>query len=182
MCSCKLSVNMVLFFFITSLMVMAASAGNFYQDFDIIFGAGRAKILNGGQLLTLNLDQASGSGFKSKNDLEDYAVSPDSIKEAFLKAATTVKSRTTLIFTLDEDEESRPEGDCGQLLVSSFSFQQKITEDEVEIGAEEAAERLRVSHTAGEEADRETAKRNLVGDRRLQLWPAFLEHESKFFE
>ncbi|KAM1109246.1 hypothetical protein ACFX19_008785 [Malus domestica] len=114
--------------------------------------------------------------------LEDYAVSPDSIKEAFLKAATTVKSRTTLIFTLDEDEESRPEGDCGQLLVSSFSFQQKITEDEVEIGAEEAAERLRVSHTAGEEADRETAKRNLVGDRRLQLWPAFLEHESKFFE
>ncbi|KAM1109247.1 hypothetical protein EV2_008986 [Malus domestica] len=68
MCSCKLSVNMVLFFFITSLMVMAASAGNFYQDFDIIFGAGRAKILNGGQLLTLNLDQASGSGFKSKNE------------------------------------------------------------------------------------------------------------------
>ncbi|TQE07977.1 hypothetical protein C1H46_006385 [Malus baccata] len=98
-------------------------------------------------------------------DLEDCALSPDSIKEAFLKAAMTVKSRATLIFTLDEDEEARPEGDCGQLLVSSFSFQQKITEDEAEIGAKEMAERLRVGHTAGEEADRETAKRNLVGDR-----------------
>ncbi|XP_068303655.1 xyloglucan endotransglucosylase protein 1-like [Pyrus communis] len=49
-------------------MVMAASAGNFYQDFDVTFGDGRAKMLNGGQLLTLNLDQASGSGFKSKNE------------------------------------------------------------------------------------------------------------------
>ncbi|KAM1512871.1 hypothetical protein ACFX1Z_024379 [Malus domestica] len=70
MCSCKLPVNMVLFLFLftTSLMLMAASAGNFYQDFDVTFGDGRAKILNGGQLLTLNLDQASGSGFKSKNE------------------------------------------------------------------------------------------------------------------
>ncbi|XP_017182787.3 xyloglucan endotransglucosylase protein 1-like isoform X1 [Malus domestica] len=49
-------------------MVMAASADNFYQDFDVTFRNGRAKILNGGQLLTLNLDQASGSGFKSKNE------------------------------------------------------------------------------------------------------------------
>ncbi|XP_050135350.1 xyloglucan endotransglucosylase protein 1-like isoform X1 [Malus sylvestris] len=49
-------------------MAMAASADNFYQDFDVTFGNGRAKILNGGQLLTLNLDQASGSGFKSKNE------------------------------------------------------------------------------------------------------------------
>ncbi|CAN6571223.1 unnamed protein product [Malus baccata var. baccata] len=59
MCSCKLPANMVLFLFLftTSLMLMAASAGNFYQDFDVTFGDGRAKILNGGQLLTLNLDQ-----------------------------------------------------------------------------------------------------------------------------
>ncbi|CAN6707727.1 unnamed protein product [Malus baccata var. baccata] len=49
-------------------MAMAASDGSFYQDFDVTFGNGRAKILNGGQLLTLNLDQASGSGFKSKNE------------------------------------------------------------------------------------------------------------------
>ncbi|GMN54904.1 hypothetical protein TIFTF001_024025, partial [Ficus carica] len=37
-----------------------ASAGNFYQDFDITWGDSRAQILNGGQLLTLTLDKASG--------------------------------------------------------------------------------------------------------------------------
>ncbi|XP_065850332.1 probable xyloglucan endotransglucosylase/hydrolase protein 23 [Euphorbia lathyris] len=47
---------------------IAASAGNFYQDFDITWGDGRAKILNNGDLLTLNLDQPSGSGFQSKNE------------------------------------------------------------------------------------------------------------------
>ncbi|KAG1331920.1 Xyloglucan endotransglucosylase/hydrolase [Cocos nucifera] len=44
------------------------SAGNFYQDFDITWGDGRGKILDNGQLLTLNLDKASGSGFQSKNE------------------------------------------------------------------------------------------------------------------
>ncbi|PQQ01607.1 xyloglucan endotransglucosylase/hydrolase 2 [Prunus yedoensis var. nudiflora] len=44
----------------------ASSAGNFYQDFDLIWGDHRAKILSGGSLLTLSLDQASGSGFQSK--------------------------------------------------------------------------------------------------------------------
>ncbi|XP_052197966.1 probable xyloglucan endotransglucosylase/hydrolase protein 23 [Diospyros lotus] len=50
-----------------SLVAAAASAGNFYQDFNIKWGDGRAKILNGGSLLTLSLDKASGSGFQSKN-------------------------------------------------------------------------------------------------------------------
>ncbi|KAL9239960.1 hypothetical protein vseg_014230 [Gypsophila vaccaria] len=45
-----------------------ASAGNFYQDFDITWGYGRAKILDYGRLLTLSLDKASGSGFQSKNE------------------------------------------------------------------------------------------------------------------
>lgn len=45
-----------------------ASAGNFYKDFDITWGDHRSQILNGGQELTLSLDQASGSGFKSKNE------------------------------------------------------------------------------------------------------------------
>ena len=45
-----------------------ASAGNFHQDFDITWGDGRANILNNGQLLTLSLDKASGSGFQSKNE------------------------------------------------------------------------------------------------------------------
>jgi len=48
--------------------VAIASAGNFYQDFDITWGDGRAKILNSGQLLTLSLDKFSGSGFQSKNE------------------------------------------------------------------------------------------------------------------
>ncbi|ONI17650.1 hypothetical protein PRUPE_3G171700 [Prunus persica] len=66
MTSSKVTVMLFLSFFVTSMM--AASAGNFYQDFDVTFGDERAKILNGGQLLTLNLDKFSGSGFKSKNE------------------------------------------------------------------------------------------------------------------
>ncbi|KAL9339393.1 hypothetical protein Peur_068408 [Populus x canadensis] len=45
-----------------------ASASNFYNDFDITWGDGRAKILSNGELLTLNLDKASGSGFQSRNE------------------------------------------------------------------------------------------------------------------
>lgn len=45
-----------------------ASAGNFYNDFDITWGDRRAQILNGGQGLTLSLDKVSGSGFQSKNE------------------------------------------------------------------------------------------------------------------
>lgn len=45
-----------------------SSAGNFNQDFYITWGDGRAKILNNGDLLTLSLDKASGSGFNSQNE------------------------------------------------------------------------------------------------------------------
>ncbi|KAK9132373.1 hypothetical protein Scep_011901 [Stephania cephalantha] len=60
----------MLFFllFVTSLMASTTFAGNFYNDFDITWGGPHAKILNGGQLLTLSLDRASGSGFRSKNE------------------------------------------------------------------------------------------------------------------
>ncbi|KAK7821998.1 putative xyloglucan endotransglucosylase/hydrolase protein 25 [Quercus suber] len=44
------------------------NASNLNQDFDITWGDGRAKILNSGELLTLSLDKASGSGFQSKNE------------------------------------------------------------------------------------------------------------------
>src|SRR5262249_53432729 len=47
---------------------IVAYGGNFYNDFGITWGDGRAKILNNGELLTLSLDQASGSGFQSKNE------------------------------------------------------------------------------------------------------------------
>ncbi|XP_057416322.1 xyloglucan endotransglucosylase protein 7-like [Lotus japonicus] len=51
-----------------STTVVVASAGNFYQDFDVTWGDGRGKILDNGNLLTLSLDKASGSGFQSKNE------------------------------------------------------------------------------------------------------------------
>ncbi|TYK11853.1 xyloglucan endotransglucosylase/hydrolase protein 22-like isoform X1 [Cucumis melo var. makuwa] len=47
---------------------MFSSASNFFQDFDITWGDGRAKILENGELLTLSLDKASGSGFQSKSE------------------------------------------------------------------------------------------------------------------
>ncbi|KAJ8430403.1 hypothetical protein Cgig2_000235 [Carnegiea gigantea] len=59
-----LSYSLLLFGF----LIMAASAGNFNQDFDLTWGDGRAKILDDGQLLTLTLDKISGSGFRSKNE------------------------------------------------------------------------------------------------------------------
>ncbi|KAG2699318.1 hypothetical protein I3760_07G188000 [Carya illinoinensis] len=46
----------------------AASAGNFYESIDNTWGDGRAKIFRNGELLTLSLDKASGSGFQSKNE------------------------------------------------------------------------------------------------------------------
>ncbi|GAB4837502.1 Probable xyloglucan endotransglucosylase/hydrolase protein 23 [Ancistrocladus abbreviatus] len=52
--------------FFTTLIL--SSRANFYQNFDITWGDGRAKILNNADLLTLSLDKASGSGFQSKNE------------------------------------------------------------------------------------------------------------------
>ena len=51
-----------------SCFILAASAGSFYDDTVITFGGERAKILNGGQDLSLSLDQYSGSGFQSKHE------------------------------------------------------------------------------------------------------------------
>jgi xyloglucan:xyloglucosyl transferase len=63
----KLSL-MLLFTLLFACLMGASKGGNFFQDFDITWGDQRAKILNGGQLLTLSLDKASGSGFQSKNE------------------------------------------------------------------------------------------------------------------
>ncbi|KAL1560566.1 Xyloglucan endotransglucosylase protein 1 [Salvia divinorum] len=49
------------------LLLAAASAGNFSQDVSVTFGGPRTQIFNGGQLLTLSLDNITGSGFESKN-------------------------------------------------------------------------------------------------------------------
>ncbi|CAL1385362.1 unnamed protein product [Linum trigynum] len=53
---------------VATVLVAASAAANFYQDFDVTWGDGRGKILNNGDLLTLSLDKASGSGFQSKNE------------------------------------------------------------------------------------------------------------------
>lgn len=60
----KILINLLLITF----LVEASAASNFNQYFDITWGDGRGKILNNGQLLTLSLDKASGSGFRSKNE------------------------------------------------------------------------------------------------------------------
>lgn len=57
--------NPLLLLLLASLVL--AVAGNFYQDVDITWGDGRGKIFNDGNLITLSLDKASGSGFQSKN-------------------------------------------------------------------------------------------------------------------
>lgn len=51
-----------------SSLILVAVSGNFYHDFEIMWGGPRARILDGGQLLTLSLDRVSGSGFRSKNE------------------------------------------------------------------------------------------------------------------
>ncbi|PON69431.1 Xyloglucan endotransglucosylase/hydrolase [Parasponia andersonii] len=70
MSSCELSFSkpQLSSLFLMSCLMALASAGNFYQDFDITWGDHRAQILNGGQLLTLTLDKSSGSGFRSKSE------------------------------------------------------------------------------------------------------------------
>lgn len=45
-----------------------AGAGDFRQNFDMTWGGQRAKIFNGGKLLSLSLDKVSGSGFQSKSE------------------------------------------------------------------------------------------------------------------
>lgn len=55
------------FVFIT--LMITGSEGNFYEQFEITWGGNqRAKILNGGKLMTLSLDKDSGSGFRSKDE------------------------------------------------------------------------------------------------------------------
>ncbi|CAI9089067.1 OLC1v1023568C1 [Oldenlandia corymbosa var. corymbosa] len=55
------------FLLVLACLLMAASAGNFNQDVACTYGGRRCQILRGGSLLTLSLDQVSGSGFNSKN-------------------------------------------------------------------------------------------------------------------
>ncbi|XP_073157977.1 xyloglucan endotransglucosylase protein 7-like [Henckelia pumila] len=62
-----MGVLVFVFWSFVSISITVAMGSNYYQDFDITWGEGRAKILNNGELLTLSLDNYSGSGFQSKN-------------------------------------------------------------------------------------------------------------------
>ncbi|KDP21183.1 hypothetical protein JCGZ_21654 [Jatropha curcas] len=58
---------MLVFFFVSSTgTFMVASAGNFHEEVDLTWGGDRARIDDAGNVLSLTLDKASGSGFKSK--------------------------------------------------------------------------------------------------------------------
>lgn len=52
---------------VAMLCLTATSYGNMGEQLDITWGDGRGNIVNNGDLLTLSLDKASGSGFQSKN-------------------------------------------------------------------------------------------------------------------
>ncbi|XP_010536923.1 PREDICTED: probable xyloglucan endotransglucosylase/hydrolase protein 23 [Tarenaya hassleriana] len=49
-------------------VLLSSVHANFYQNVEITWGDGRGQINNNGELLTLSLDRASGSGFQSKNE------------------------------------------------------------------------------------------------------------------
>ncbi|KAK6266104.1 hypothetical protein QUC31_016941 [Theobroma cacao] len=66
--SCNGVSMLVLVGLVVNSLVVVAYAGDFYQDFDLAWGDHRAKIFNGGKLLSLSLDRVSGSGFQSKKE------------------------------------------------------------------------------------------------------------------
>lgn len=62
-------ITKIVFFFLLLVIISRVAYGsNYYEDFDITWGEGRGKIVNNGELLTLSLDNYSGSGFQSKKE------------------------------------------------------------------------------------------------------------------
>ncbi|KAK4487120.1 hypothetical protein RD792_006435 [Penstemon davidsonii] len=59
--------EMLRLFVVIAFLLVASSAGNFNDDVNITWGGSRAQIQNAGQVLTLSLDNSSGSGFESRN-------------------------------------------------------------------------------------------------------------------
>ncbi|KAH7545093.1 xyloglucan endotransglucosylase protein 1 [Ziziphus jujuba] len=66
-CSGDVAKTVILVFVVVGCLVTSvSSSGNFFEHFNLTWGDNRAKILDGGKLLSLSLDQTSGSGFQSK--------------------------------------------------------------------------------------------------------------------
>ncbi|VFQ79093.1 unnamed protein product [Cuscuta campestris] len=64
-----ISSSLALILLMTSVILPASAAGNFYEDTQPTYGGDeRVKVLEGGRLLNLTLDHSSGSGFQSKSD------------------------------------------------------------------------------------------------------------------
>ena len=59
---------MILVSFVLVSSFVAAFGGDLTQDVEITWGDGRGKLVNNGELLTLSLDQSSGSGFRSRDE------------------------------------------------------------------------------------------------------------------
>ncbi|KAJ0575772.1 putative xyloglucan:xyloglucosyl transferase [Helianthus annuus] len=53
--------------FLFMIIFLGSTLADFNNEFDITWGDGRGKVING-DLLTLSLDKASGSGFESRNE------------------------------------------------------------------------------------------------------------------
>lgn len=68
MVASKVLLFVIALLFCSLINIVVIANDKFDQDVDITWGNGRAAILNHGKLLTLSLDQASGSGFQSKNE------------------------------------------------------------------------------------------------------------------
>ncbi|XP_059287451.1 probable xyloglucan endotransglucosylase/hydrolase protein 25 [Lycium ferocissimum] len=62
------SIRLSLLVVLISCLIVEYSASDLNQDFDITWGNGRGNILNNGDILTLTLDNTSGSGFESKRE------------------------------------------------------------------------------------------------------------------
>ncbi|KAL9247851.1 hypothetical protein vseg_021236 [Gypsophila vaccaria] len=60
--------NTIVFTTLFLATLVASTRGNFFSEFDITFGDGRARVLNNGDDLALSLDKYSGSGFRSKEE------------------------------------------------------------------------------------------------------------------
>ncbi|XP_075492464.1 putative xyloglucan endotransglucosylase/hydrolase protein 23 [Primulina tabacum] len=61
-------VSLALPLLLNIVIMFTLASANFYKDFDLTWGDGRAIIINNGELLTLTLDKTSGSGFQSKDE------------------------------------------------------------------------------------------------------------------